>query len=277
MSRVAPTSGLRILYLISFLMSLSLIYVDIKYKPFEGIKNSYKSFLISSTYILKNITVEPFKYLYDVTRDKSTLRNEIRVLRTELDNIKISNFLISNDSKFFSNDESIKKILKLNNINKPFHIAKIKYFDLEKYNCCSKHRIIIKSLDQNNINFVGNPVINETGIIGQVIFENIASEVMLLTDTDHVIPVYSKDHFCNAKGSGKPGVISCTFSRLLWQSEVEIGQKYFSSGMGGIYPRDILIGEVINIKEVDNKTVKFDIGLIADPINSNILGVLGTK
>ena len=32
-----------------------------------------------------------------------------------------------------------------------------------------------------------------------------------------------------------------------------------------------------NIKEIDSKTVKFDIGLIADPINSNILGVLGTK
>jgi rod shape-determining protein MreC len=274
MSRVAPTAGSKILYLICVLMSLSLIYVDIKYKPFEGIKNLYKSFLISSSYILKNITVEPAEHFYYLVKDKSKIRNENKHLNLELDKIKISNFLIANDSKFFSNDDSIKKLLELNSISRPFHLSKIKYFDLEQYYCCSKHRIIIESYNKKNINFIGSPVINEDGIVGQVIYENFISEVLLLTDTEHVLPIYSGDHFCNAGGSGKPGIITCTFSKLIWQNGVEIGQKYFSSGLGGIYPRGIFIGKVTNISEIDDKTIEFDIGLIADPLKSNTFGIL---
>ena len=64
MSRVAPTSGSKLIYLFCVLISGLFLYIDLNYKSFEGIKNFYQSFIISSKYILKNATVEPLKYSY---------------------------------------------------------------------------------------------------------------------------------------------------------------------------------------------------------------------
>ena len=273
MSRVAPTSGTKVLYFFLIIISGFLIYIDLNQKSFEGIKNFYQSFIISSSYIFKSATVEPIKFLYQISKDKSELINENKKLKLELDNSYISNFIISRDSKFFADDDSIKRFLDINNMNEVFHMAKLEYFDTELYMCCSKHRAFIRTY-KNNKNLIGSAVINNMGIIGHIIHGDSLSEVLLLTDTDHVMPIMSGNHFCNAKGSGKPGIIICKYNNKVWQEKVSIGQEFFSSGMGGIYPKGILIGNVSNIREVDENFIQFDINLVSDPIATNVVGVL---
>ena len=97
---------------------------------------------------------------------------------------------------------------------------------------------------------------------------------MLLTDIDHVLPIVSGNHFCNAKGSGKPEIIICKYNNKLWQQKVVIGQKFYSSGMGGIYPKGIFIGKVKGIREIEENFTEFEINLISSPLASNIVGVL---
>ena len=273
MSRVAPTSGSKVLYFLLIIISGFLIYIDLKHKSFEGIKNFYQSFIISSSYIFKSATVEPIKLLYQISKDKSDLINENKKLKLELDNSHISNFIISRDSKFFADDDSINRFLDINNINEVFHLAKLEYFDTELYMCCSKHRAFIKTY-KNNKNLIGSPVINDMGIIGHIIYGDSLSEVLLLTDIDHVMPIMSGNHFCNAKGSGKPGKITCSYNNKVWQEKVTIGQEFYSSGMGGIYPKGILIGNVSDIREVEENFIEFDINLVSSPIVKNVVGVL---
>ena len=273
MSRVAPTSGTKVLYFLCITISGFLIYLDLNYKSFEGIKNFYQSFIISSSYLFKSATVEPIKFLYNISKDKSDLINENKKLKLELDKSYISNFIISRDSKFFADDDSINRFLDINNINEVFHLAKLEYFDTELYMCCSKHRAFIKTY-KNNKNLIGSPVINNMGIIGHIIYGDSLSEVLLLTDIDHVMPIMSGNHFCNAKGSGKPGKISCLYNNKVWQEKVSIGQEFFSSGMGGIYPKGILIGNVSDIREVEENFIEFDINLVSSPIVTNVVGVL---
>ena len=273
MSRVAPTSGTKVLYFFLIIISGFLIYIDLNQKSFEGIKNFYQSFIISSSYIFKSATVEPIKFLYQISKDKSELINENKKLKLELDNSYISNFIISRDSKFFADDDSIKRFLDINNMNEVFHMAKLEYFDTELYMCCSKHRAFIRTY-KNNKNLIGSAVINNMGIIGHIIHGDSLSEVLLLTDTDHVMPIMSGNHFCNAKGSGKPGIIICKYNNKVWQEKVSIGQEFFSSGMGGIYPKGILIGKVKEIREVEENFTEFEINLISNPLASNVVGVL---
>jgi rod shape-determining protein MreC len=273
MSRVAPTSGTKVLYFLLIIISGFLIYIDLKHKSFEGIKNFYQSFIISSSYIVKSVTVEPIKLLYQISKDKSELIYENKKLKLELDNSYISNFIISRDSKFFADDDSINRFLDINNINEVFHLAKLEYFDTELYMCCSKHRAFIKTY-KNNKNLIGSPVINDMGIIGHIIYGDSLSEVLLLTDIDHVMPIMSGNHFCNARGSGKPGKITCSYNNKVWQEKVSIGQEFYSSGMGGIYPKGILIGNVSDIREVEENFIEFDINLVSSPIVKNVVGVL---
>ena len=273
MSRVAPTSGSKVLYFLLIIIAGFLIYIDLKHKSFEGIKNFYQSFIISSSYIFKSATVEPIKLLYQISKDKSELINENKKLKLELDKSHILNFIISSDSKFFADDDSINRFLDINNINEVFHLAKLEYFDTELYMCCSKHRAFIKTY-KNNKNLIGSPVINDMGIIGHIIYGDSLSEVLLLTDIDHVMPIMSGNHFCNAKGSGKPGKITCSYNNKVWQEKVTIGQEFYSSGMGGIYPKGILIGNVSDIREVEENFIEFDINLVSSPIETNVVGVL---
>ena len=273
MSRVAPTSGTKVLYFLLIIISGFLIYIDLKHKSFEGIKNFYQSFIISSSYIFKSATVEPIKLLYQISKDKNELINENKKLKLELDNSHILNFIISRDSKFFADDDSINRFLDINNINEVFHLAKLEYFDTELYMCCSKHRAFIKTY-KNNKNLTGSPVINNMGIIGHIIYGDSLSEVLLLTDVDHVMPIMSGNHFCNARGSGKPGKITCSYNNKVWQEKVSIGQEFYSSGMGGIYPKGILIGNVSDIREVEENFIEFDINLVSSPIVKNVVGVL---
>ena len=274
MSRVAPTRGSKTLSFLFITLSALLLYMDATYKSFEGIKNTYKSFAISASYVLKKIAVEPILYINEISLDKTYLIKENKELKLELDKSHLSNFIISKDSNFFANDELIETFLAKNDIKDIFYLSKITSFDTQLYFCCNQHRLFIKIFNKPDKNFVGSPVINSSGILGQIILDNGIQEVLLVTDELHVLPIESEDYFCNAKGNGTPGKVYCTYSTLIWPDEIKQGQSFFSSGMGGIYPRGLLIGFVNEIIKIDDAMVRFEVDLISDPLQENILGVL---
>jgi len=274
MARVAPNSGSKAIYLLCILAGTILLYLDIAYKSFDSIKNTYISTTISSTYLLKKITVDPFIYLYDLSSSKSHLVNENKNLQAALDKSYLENFIVSRGDKFFMDDVAIKALISKYEIDEVFHASKIKYFDTTKYFCCDTHIMYIEVISSSGIDFTGSAVINSEGIIGQVISDNGVKEVLLLTDTSHYIPLETEGYFCNAKGSGKPGIISCRYSSLIWTNPVSNGQKLYSSGLGGIYPRGILIGYVQEITNIDETDIKIDISLITDPIKNSMLGII---
>ena len=274
MARVAPNSGSKAIYLLCILAGAILLYLDIAYKSFDSIKNTYISTTISSTYLLKKITVDPFIYLYDLSSSKSHLVNENKNLQAALDKSYLENFIVSRGDKFFMDDEAIKALMSKYEIDEVFHASKIKFFDTTKYFCCDTHIMYIEVISSSGIDFTGSAVINSEGIIGQVISDNGVKEVLLLTDTSHYIPLETEGYFCNAKGSGKPGIISCRYSSLIWTNPVSNGQKLYSSGLGGIYPRGILIGYVQEITNIDETDIKIDISLITDPIKNSMLGII---
>ena len=274
MARVAPNSGSKAIYLLCILAGAILLYLDIAYKSFDSIKNTYISTTISSTYLLKKITVDPFIYLYDLSSSKSHLVNENKNLQAALDKSYLENFIVSRGDKFFMDDEAITALMSKYEIDEVFHASKIKFFDTTKYFCCDTHIMYIEVISSSGIDFTGSAVINSEGIIGQVISDNGVKEVLLLTDTSHYIPLETEGYFCNAKGSGKPGIISCRYSSLIWTNPVSNGQKLYSSGLGGIYPRGILIGYVQEITNIDETDIKIDISLITDPIKNSMLGII---
>ena len=274
MSRVAPTRGSKTLSFLFISLSALLLYLDTTYKSFESIKNIYKSFAISTSYILKKSTIDPISYIYELSIDKSYLLKENKELKLALDKSHLSNFIISKDSNFFANDKLIENFLTKNDISNIFYLSKIKSFDTQLYFCCSQHRVFIEIFNKPNMSLVGSAVINSSGILGQIIHDAGVQEVLLLTDKSHVLPVESENHFCNAKGNGDPGIIYCTYSTLLWPEEIKQGQSFFSSGMGGVYPRGLLIGNVGEIIKIDDSMIRFEIELISDPLQDNVLGVL---
>ena len=119
-------------------------------------------------------------------------------------------------------------------------------------------------------------VFNLNGVIGQVVGDGSKNEVILLTDVKSSIPIKNSrgDFFCNAMGSGKANFISCSYSQLVWINEHKIGDSFYSSGLGGIYPKDIKLGELTSIDIIDSSVTKLEIELVASPLDTNFFGVI---
>ncbi|NCX11038.1 MAG: rod shape-determining protein MreC, partial [Proteobacteria bacterium] len=93
MSRVAPTSGSKLLYFLCICISGLFIYMDLNYKSFEGIKHTYKSFVVSSNYFLKLVTVDLVSDFHQMTKQKSQLiaENLIKVNNKQYLDLLIEN------------------------------------------------------------------------------------------------------------------------------------------------------------------------------------------
>ena len=95
MARVTPTSGSKALYILCIIVASFSLYLDTNYKSFDVIKNQYNSLLISSSFALKKISIDPISYIYNLLQKNSDLINENKELKKKLDESYLSNFIIS--------------------------------------------------------------------------------------------------------------------------------------------------------------------------------------
>ena len=276
MARAAPTPGQKLSFIFFIILGSLILYIDITSNNFQSIKNGFKSFKISSSYIAKEISIEPLKSIFSLSKSKSQLIEENKGLRDALELSYLNNYLISKENIFFKDKEIIKKAHNQNNYKFEYDIAYLKSLDPNMYKCCDKHRMFI-DIKQNSDNlYVESVVFNTEGLVGQIIGESKFYEVLLLTDISHILPIKlnSSEFFCNAKGSGRSEYIICTYNPLIWTKEIKENQTFYTSGLGGIYPKDIEVGYVSSIEVVDSTQTNIEIKLLANPLNGNMFGVL---
>ena len=276
MARAAPTPGQKLSFIFFIILGSLILYIDITSNNFQSIKNGFKSFKISSFYIAKEISIEPLKSIFNLSKSKSQLVKENNDLREALELSYLNNYLISKENIFFKDKEIIKKAHNDNNYKFEYDIAYLKSIDPNMYKCCDQHRMYI-DIKQNSDNlYVESIVFNTEGIVGQIIDESKFYEVLLLTDISHSLPIKlnSSEFFCNAKGSGRSEYIICSYNPLVWTEEIEKNQIFYTSGLGGIYPKDIEVGYVSSIEVVDSTQTNIEIKLLANPLNGNMFGVL---
>ena len=208
-------------------------------------------------------------------KTRKTLINENENLKKALDVSYLNNYLISRENKFYKDKNIIKHPFDENKISK-YSVAKVKDIDPNIFNCCDKHRMYIEIISNIKQIEKESVVFNSSGIIGQVSNDGKYLEVILLTDISHSIPIksISEEFFCNARGSGKANIIICSFNPLIWKEDIKVNNKFYTSGLGGVYPADIKIGDVVNIKDISATRKDIEIKLLADPVESNFFGVL---
>ena len=276
MARAAPTPSQKLSFIFFIILSSLILYIDITSNNFQSIKNGFKSFKISSFYIAKEISIEPLKSIVNLSKSKSQLVDENNDLKEALELSYINNYLISRENIFYKDKEIIKKAHNKNNYKFQYDIAYLKSIDPNMYKCCDKHRMFIE-IKQNSDNlYVQSIVFNTEGLVGQIVDESEFYEVLLLTDISHSLPIKlnSSEFFCNAKGSGRSEYIICTYNPLVWTKEIKENQIFYTSGLGGIYPKDIEVGYVSSIEIIDSTQINIEIKLLANPLNGNMFGVL---
>jgi len=93
--------------------------------------------------------------------------------------------------------------------------------------------------------FLGQPVVDAEGIMGKVIEINkITSRVMFITDTSHGIPVENIRNGVRAIGIGTGNMDKLELQHVPLTTDIKIGDKLVTSGLGGGYPAGYPVGLV---------------------------------
>ena len=276
MARIMPTPGQKIIYLLCISLGTGILYVDLNTDSFQKIKHGYKSLKISTVYVLRNVTIEPIREVLNLSKSKKVLIEENENLKKALDASYLNNYLIARDNSFYKDKNILKYPLTDDENIANYSIAKLKSLDPNMFYCCDKHRMYIELLSNKKKTNIESVVFNSSGILGQVSKDSKYLEVILLTDISHSIPIksISEDFFCNAKGSGRANIIICSYNPLVWGEELKSNEIFYSSGLGGIYPRDIKVGSIVDIKDISPTRKDIEIELYANPLESSLFGVI---
>jgi rod shape-determining protein MreC len=101
----------------------------------------------------------------------------------------------------------------------------------------------------------GSPVADELGLIGQVTrVHPLVSEVTLLTDRDHAVPVQVVRNGLRAVafGGGASGMLELRFMSAV--SDIQNGDRLVTSGIDGTYPAGLPVANVVRIERDAEET-----------------------
>ena len=113
------------------------------------------------------------------------------------------------------------------------------------------HRLILDKGQRDGVR-VGQAVIDETGLLGQVVqvMPGLA-QVMLITDAGHAVPLVNErsgQQFV-AEGIGDRQQLSVRF--ISPSTNLQIGDVLITSGLGRRFPRGYPVGEIVSITPIE--------------------------
>lgn len=97
---------------------------------------------------------------------------------------------------------------------------------------------------------LASPVINETGVLGQVTrVYPLSSEVTLLTDKDAAIPVLNTRTQTRSAAFGSAGAIGGGMEMrfMAGNADVQVGDQLTTSGVDGVYPPGLPVAKVARV------------------------------
>jgi len=85
MTRISPSPGQKIIYLLLIFLGGFILYVDINTNNFQNIKNGFNSFKISSYFLVKSFSINPIIDLKNHFQFKDKLIKENKELNLALE------------------------------------------------------------------------------------------------------------------------------------------------------------------------------------------------
>jgi len=123
-------------------------------------------------------------------------------------------------------------------------VAEVLSIDLDPF----AQRLVIDKGSRYGV-FVGQPVLDATGVMGQVVkVSQISSHVVLLTNPSHALPVQVNRNGVRAivtgRGLGEP----LQLEHVPHNADIREGDLLVTSGLGGRFPVGYPVGKVISVK-----------------------------
>ena len=236
----ATPATVRVMVLVA--LSVALMLVDHRTQQLERLRN----ILLTAVYPIMFISTIPQEVIRGITGSMETSDN----LQTDNESLRQENLLLrSRLEKLHSLEADNRRLKRLlgqsDQIAEHVLLAELVEVSLEPYT----QKISLNKGSSDDV-YVGQPVINGDGVIGQVVHTSqFQSTVTLLTDPGSAIPVM-------VMRNGLRGVLFGTGVRnklampyLTADADIRIGDLLISSGMGGRFPTGYPVATVTEVRQ----------------------------
>jgi rod shape-determining protein MreC len=222
-------------------LSLALLVLDARFKYAEVVRNG----LALVAYPLQRAATAPFEL---ADRVSGYFSAQSRLLE-ENERLRAKALEYSQDAQRYqaaqNEAEQLRRLIgAAEHIKVTSTPAEILYAGRDPYSS----KVFLDRGAQHGVR-AGSPVTDETGVVGQVTrVHPMLSEVTLLTDPDHAIPVQVVRSGLRAVafGGGPSGTLELRF--MAANAEIQNGDRLVTSGIDGIYPAGLPVATVVRIE-----------------------------
>ena len=247
----------------TLLICFSLMFSDIYYESSSKIRG-YAQDLFMSLGAIINVPVGFFVSIPESFKTRSELKLSLEQVEEENKKLRGVNQFLEKISKDNEELNSLWSSARLNLDNYSF--AKKRSISSNEF----QPLLIIDIGNKSNAE-VNDILLSTKGLIGKILSLGFYSaEVMLLHDVRSSVPVItekSKLHG-NVRGGGIGRKGNIEFIKKT--ASYELGEKVYTSGIAGIFPEGIFVGEITSIEDpADSKFLKVEVSFMQSPFNQD--------
>ncbi len=222
------------------IVSIALIVIDMNSKTLSNVRY----YLETALYPVLAFADSP-KTITKVVSSHLKSSNE---LLEENERLSAENFIQRADmlrlKSLEQENEAMRRML-----NSPVHKTTKRLFaEVVDVNAdVSSHRIIINRGTNDGV-YVGMPVMNDEGLVGQVVSTNYSfSRVLLLVDPLSSIPVVNIRNGIRAIATGDNNLDELVINNAPRTADFKIGDKLITSGLGGVFPEGYPVATITSV------------------------------
>jgi rod shape-determining protein MreC len=222
-------------------LSLLLLFVDARYQYLE----SARTVLSVIIYPFQRLTALPGEVVGRISvyfETQSRLQEENAQLRLQHD---VDAAQLAQMSSIQAENSQLRTLHELEaRVDFPMQMAEIVYVERDIF----KRKLIVNKGSQANV-LAGQVVVDDFGVVGQVtrVYPWL-SEVTLVTDKDHAVPIQFVRNGLRAVvfGSGDIGEMALRYMPV--SSDIVEGDILVTSGIDGTYPPNLPVAKVVKIE-----------------------------
>ena len=234
-------SPLSVQLFISLALALTLIVLDINYRPFKEIRY-YLDTIISPLYYVSNVPKSSFDSLYEMTKSQEALIKENTKLQEKLMQQKNDLLLL----EYLKHENSRLRGLLDSPLRHDEHkmAAQVLLADTDPY----VYQVVINKGKNDGV-YVGQPVVDEKGIVGQIYqTAQATSRAILVCDYQHAIPVQVLRNDISMVAVGNGCSNDLTLDCLTNNVDIKVGDILVTSGLDGRFPEGYPVAVVSSVK-----------------------------
>jgi rod shape-determining protein MreC len=235
------TTGLLLRCVLYSLLALGLIIFDKRYDHLGQIRR----FLSIVAYPVQVAVASPFEG-WDWFRESVTTRDALRADKAKLEaELRLADFRLQRYEALEAETQRLRG-LRENTVDvaNRFVIGDIMDLDLDAF----RERVLVDKGARDGV-FVGQAVLDAGGVFGQVArVEQLTSEVILISDAAHAIPVQINRNGLRTIAVGTGDMNRLKLPYLSTSADVVAGDLLVTSGLGGGFPAGYPVGTVAEVK-----------------------------